>query len=49
MLGVVEVDLANPDELLLIIMGISLFFGFGLSIAPHILWRDWGKRAPARA
>jgi hypothetical protein len=49
MLGVVEVDLANPDELLLIVIGISLFFGFGLSIAPHILWRNWGKQAPARA
>lgn len=49
MLGVVEVDLSNPDETLLIIIGVSLFFGFGLSVAPHILWRDWGRRAKAAA
>lgn len=48
MLGMAEVDLSNPDEILLIVIGISTIFGFALSIAPHILWRDWSKRASAR-
>lgn len=48
-LSFAEVDLANPDETLLIVIGVSLFFGFALSLGPHILWREWGKRAPARA
>lgn len=48
-LNFAEVDLSNPNETLLIVVGISLLFGFALSIGPHVLWRDWGKRAAARA
>lgn len=49
MLGVAEIDLANPDETMVVALGVSVFFGFGLSIAPHVLWRTWGRQAKKAA
>lgn len=43
-LGVLEVDVADPSAMLGASLLISALLGFALSILPHILWRDWGKK-----
>jgi hypothetical protein len=49
MLGMAEVNLADPNEALFVSFLISAFFGFVLSVAPHILWREGRGRGTGKA
>ena len=48
MLGVAEVDMGNPDQVLTATFIASLILGIVLSLAPHVLWRDWSKKGAAK-